>query len=202
MSNLVMCITLIGISIFCCSCHRDCPVPVPTICVPHEAITSLDTGFYVWTSGKEKDGFATAIKLNKEWRASAQGYNYNNENYSILLTTYLLIPNEPWQEYKKEEMTMNFSKLDSIFCLSAKSIPTQDHSWFSYNAVDYDAGEDRYTLDESTDNNYLQIDTLNVETGRMAGKFMATFRRLTNNRPWNLPTVRFFNGEFHCNIVN
>lgn len=118
-----MWIALIGISIFCCSCHRDCPVPAPNDCVPHEAITSLDTGFYVWSSGKEKNGFATAIKLNKEWRASAEGYNYSNELYSILLTTYLLIPNEPWQEYKKEEITINFSALDSIFCFLALNIP-------------------------------------------------------------------------------
>lgn len=195
-----MCITLIGISIFCCSCHRDCPVPVPTTCVPHEAITSLDTGFYVWTSGKEKDGFATAIKLNKEWRASAKATIRNNTIY-ITTSTYKIVPDNPNFEWQKEFIEFKFLNR-KINCLKLIDIDDSLNVRVIYKAIDYDITEDRFALDETMDNNYLQIDTLNIETGRMAGKFMATFRRLTNNRPWNLPTVRFFNGEFHCNIVN
>ncbi|MFN8281329.1 MAG: hypothetical protein U0V49_13700 [Saprospiraceae bacterium] len=183
----------------CYSCHRDCPAPMPTDCVPHEVITSKDTGFYVWTSGKEKDGYATAIKLNQGWRASAEGYYFNENEYSIYLVAYNLLDGFL---IKKDVILINSSPFVKSNCIKLQSKIDSLGGRMIYSAVDDDVTEDRYELDESTDNNYLQIDTLNVETGRMAGKFMATFRRLTNNRPWNLPTVRFFNGEFHCNIVN
>ncbi len=195
-----MCITLIGISIFCCSCHRDCPVPTPTTCVPHEDITSLDTGFYVWTSGKEKDGYARAIKLNKEWRASALATK-NNNNIDLYFITYKNFQENPDFEWYKEFLFLKI-KNDKFGCFKLQGITDGIDNYTNYKCVDYDAGEDNYVLDDILDNNYLDIDTLNTLTNRISGKFMISYKKISSGRPWNLPTVRFFNGEFHCNIVN
>ncbi|NOT38401.1 MAG: hypothetical protein HOP11_13600 [Saprospiraceae bacterium] len=47
-------------------------------CVTEEQITSDYDKFYIYYPGLQENGYARAIKINKEWKASANAYLYNN----------------------------------------------------------------------------------------------------------------------------
>lgn len=83
-------------------------------------------------------------------------------------------------------------------------LTTNNSCRMTYSALTDDANENSYSIIESDPNNYIQFDTLNIETGRVAGKFKVSFERDKDysKKPWNPDFVRFFNGEFHCRIKN
>ncbi|MFN8330354.1 MAG: hypothetical protein U0T81_03905 [Saprospiraceae bacterium] len=199
MFNKIYWIALLYMIIFWSSCHRDCPAPMPTDCVPHEVITFQDTGFYVWTSGKEKDGFATAIKLNKEWRASAGGYRFNDQIFVLYFETYNYKDDF---EIKKETIYFRSSVFQQTKCINLINDRDSTNCEVEYRVVEDDKLEDSYKVNESLNESFIEIDTLDLNIKRFSGRFKVYFNKTSNNRPWNLPTVRFFNGEFHCNIVN
>ncbi len=187
----------------CYSCHRDCPAPMPTDCVPQEVIKSKDTGFYVWTSGKEKDGFATAIKLNKEWRASAEA-RYDQGKLYLYFTTYSILSSVPEYEYKKDFIFIILNSIIVNECNSIFLYPDTANSNGVYQSLEDDAIRDSYKVNLEMANSNVILDSFDLLGKRVAGKFRLSFDRDTRRikKEGDPEFVRFFNGEFHCNIVN
>lgn len=185
-----------------CSCKDDEFQKYPSECVPYEAITSQDTTFEIYSPGKMKYGYANAIKLNKPWTASAQA-NFYKDTFYISFDTYYISPKTPDYEYHTEYLEIKIANLNES-CMILSRLTTHNSCRMIYAALADDANENFYSLIESDPNNYIQFDTLNIETGRVAGKFMASFERDQSwvKKPWNPDFVRFFNGEFHCRIKN
>lgn len=167
-------------------------------CVIRESITSKDSTFYVYYSGREKNGYATAIKLNKEWRASVETVLYNNL-YDIRFFTFIS-ENEP--DYKTESIRFVFKVLNKgCYKLSIITDPLNEAE-SNYLTLDDDVQEDSYYVFEEEANNYIQIDTFDTNTKRLSGKFMVSFVKAVpgGGKKYNPDFVRFFNGEFHCNM--
>ncbi|MEO6189141.1 MAG: hypothetical protein ABIO44_01050, partial [Saprospiraceae bacterium] len=94
-------ISLLVLSALILSCHKDNPNPTQSECVVNESISSTDTSFYIYESGKEEYGYATAIKLNKSWRASARAH-YDQGQLKIIFETFLISTKDPDLERKSE----------------------------------------------------------------------------------------------------
>ncbi|MEO6189140.1 MAG: hypothetical protein ABIO44_01045 [Saprospiraceae bacterium] len=184
------------------SCQEDNPNPSKSDCVVNENISSKDSSnIYIYNSGKEEYGYATAIKLNKPWRASSYAYVYNNTFY-IVFSTFLPQIINPDYKYEKEFFEIKITNITSP-CLKLANVSDSLMCRIQYAAVDDDAAENYYLVPDSLDNNFIQLDTLNIETGRVAGKFMCSFvkdLKFSIGRLDNPYYVRFFNGEFHCKI--
>ena len=195
-------ISLLAFLALILSCHKDNPNPAQSECVVSENISSTDSSnIYIYDSGKEEYGFATAIKLNKSWRASASAIFYNSNIY-IAFKTYLPQLDNPDYKYEKESFIIQLNS-NTITCQKLGNGSDSLKCVTDYAAVDDDATENYYLVWDSLDNNFIQLDTLNIETGRVAGKFMCSFvkdLKFSIGRLDNPYYVRFFNGEFHCNI--
>lgn len=185
-----------------CKCKNYEVQKNPSECIPYEAITSQDTTFEIYSPGKMKYGYANAIKLNKPWTASAQA-NFYKDTFYISFDTYYISPKTPDYEYHTEYLEIKIANLNES-CMILSRLTTHNSCRMIYAALADDANENFYSLIESDPNNYIQFDTLNIETGRVAGKFIASFERDQSwvKKPWNPDFVRFFNGEFHCRIKN
>ncbi|MEO6691388.1 MAG: hypothetical protein ABIO44_03515 [Saprospiraceae bacterium] len=182
------------------SCHEDNPNPSHSECVVNESISSTDSSFYIYESGKEEYGYATAIKLNKPWRASATVYIYNGAIWIDLLTFYFL-KDDPDYEYETEIVEFKFLNTTGS-CLRLINDSDSLNCRAGYDALDDDVVQNNYDVIDSLNNNFIQIDTLNFESGRVAGKFMCSFKKNQSRfgKPYNPEFIRFFNGEFHCKI--
>lgn len=171
-------------------------------CVIKEAITSQDSTFAINSPGKMKYGYANAIKLNKPWQASANALFYKDTFY-INFNTYLDFPDDPDLEYNTEYISIQIANLQES-CIKLSRMTSNNSCKMFYKELEDDSTNDRYYVLETDPNNYIQFDTLNIETGRVAGKFMVSFERDKSRikKPWNPDFVRFLNGEFHCRIKN
>lgn len=182
------------------SCEKNNPPIQPfNECVDVEKITSTDSSFYIYDSGLEETGYAKGIKLNKEWRASASTLLFN-KLYLITFNTFIS-KNEPY--YKTESIQFTFNVLNKGCYLATNNIVSSSSKVKSkYLALDDDVVEDVYDVLEEEANNFIQIDTLDLNTKRISGKFMVSFVRDSTRvgRKYNPDYVRFFNGEFHSSI--
>lgn len=185
-----------------CYCKDDEIQKKTSECVPNEAIISKDSTFEIYSPGKMEYGYATAIKLNKQWKASSTAF-LSKDTFYIYFRTFWDVPNEPTLEYDTEFLIIQIANLNEK-CMKLSRATTNKSCEMHFSALNDDVTEDRYYILESDPNNYIQFDTLNLETGRVAGKFMVSFERDKNRvkKPWNPDFVRFFNGEFHCRIKN
>lgn len=193
---------LLFILIAFCYCKDDEIQKKTSECVPNEAIISKDSTFEIYSPGKMEYGYANAIKLNKPWQASANALFYKDTFY-LNFNTYLDFPNDPDLEYDTEHISIQIANLQES-CMKLSRMTSNNSCKMFYKELEDDSTNDRYYILETDPNNYIQFDTLNLETGRVAGKFMVSFERDTSRakKPWNPDFVRFFNGEFHCRIKN
>ncbi len=189
------------LTVFCC-CKDEEDQKKSSECIPMEAIISKDSTFEIYSPGKMEYGYANAIKLNKAWNASCTGFLYK-DTFHLVFQTYYMNPNNPDYLFETEYMEV---KVGNIYekCIKLSKGVSNKECRAIFLAVNDDAVEDVYSILESDPNNYIQFDTLSLETGRVAGKFMVSFERDTSRvkKPWNPDYVRFFNGEFHCRIKN
>ena len=185
-----------------CYCKDDEIQKKTSECVPNEAIISKDSTFEIYSPGKQEYGYANAIKLNKPWKASSTAF-ISRDTFKIFFRTYWDVPNDPDWEYDTEFLIIKIPNLNEK-CMKLSRTATNNSCEMHYSALLDDATEDDYYILESDLNNYIQFDTFNLETGRVAGKFMVSFERDKSRvkKPWNPDFVRFFNGEFHCRIKN
>ncbi len=185
-----------------CYCKDDEIQKKTSECVPNEAIISKDSTFEIYSPGKQEYGYANAIKLNKLWQASADALFYK-DTFRINFNTYWEDPKRPDAEFDTEHLSLQIANINEK-CMKLTRMTTNNNCKMIYSTLVDDATEDVYYILESDSNNYIQFDTFNLETGRVAGKFMVSFERDKSRvkKPWNPDFVRFFNGEFHCRIKN
>ncbi len=169
--------------------------PTPD-CVPMENITSQDSSFYIYYSGSQEYGSATAIKINQPWEASAVAEIRND----LLFLTFSTFISENYPRHLVEKIYLDSFPLTEG-CYEIRSSPNSLSSNI-YAAYDADVLEDRYFTDD-TQPNYLQIDSLDLEDRKVSGEFMVSYFRDTTKvgRVYNPEQVRFFNGSFECEII-
>jgi len=183
--------------------HEAIKTKIQSSCVyKQERIFSRDTGFYVWSPGSLEYGYAEAIKINQEWKASASA-SFWNDRIGIGFSTY----------YFYEERAINVEGLSITFYYNPKircykitrNLPSDQsisEARAQYVSVNYDVLLNSYSVDENGDSNYLEIENIDLEEGKISGRFMVTFLRNSEETQfsYNLPVVRFFNGYFEADI--
>ncbi|MEP7197425.1 MAG: hypothetical protein ABI851_12965 [Saprospiraceae bacterium] len=182
------------------SCTHNGNDDIKTSCVQNEEISSDYSKYYIYFPGTEKNGYAKAIKINKDWRASAKA-EFVNGHLGITLSTFLV---ENDDNLEAEYLFINLINPVEK-CYEALNDELELYAKVSLFAVDDDVTENVYDVNLSVKNNKVQLDTFDLLNKRVAGKFMVSFKK--NERslggPWYNPdNLRIFNGEFHCNIVD
>lgn len=170
-------------------------------CVTEEQITSDFDKFYIYYPGPQKNGYAKAIKINKEWKASASAKILN----SILAIKFETFNTEEEDNkgYETEIVDINVL-IPKIGCTILGNNKTELISEIYFSAVRGDATQNAYIVDTNK-HNKLSIDTFDLINNRVAGKFMFSIKksRIRQSDPWYNPDeLRIFNGEFHCNIID
>ena len=168
--------------------------PIPTPCVPDENIISTDTMFDIYYKGLQEHGYATAIKLNKEWESSFKALKED----SILLFWFRTVISPDYLYYDIEGIHISGIKLENK-CYNLN----MDSTISTIKLLkDYDVVLDVYSL-YAQDPNFLEVDSINIETNFISGNFMFSFQRDTTRkkRPYHPDYVRFFNGRFAGTIV-
>lgn len=185
-------------AIFLYACQKDVQINKQAGCVEVEQITSVDSSFYIYYSGTEENGFAMAIKLNKNWRASATTSFFNNF-YTLRLTTVI---SKDELNYKTEAIEFTFNKPEIGCYRVTNRLDSTGTVQSNYQALDDDVIEDAYSVLEGNASNFLQIDTLDPVSRRLSGKFMVSYKKEDRGttKKYNPDFVRFLNGEFHADI--
>ena len=183
------------------------PEPPSPSCVVEEMTESNETNFYVFEPGDQEYGYAAAIKLNKEWNASAKAFFSTSDTIFITFSTYHT-NNQNFTSvrekitFKEIPLTKNCYALITENSIIDVAFPIE----CIYRSFEGDVINDKYYVDENTENNYLEIDSVNIENNYLSGKFSISFLKDTTfNLPehqneWNPNMVRFFNGKFEAKI--
>ena len=170
-------IFILYITFFFISCTKDenqKTVPIP--CVTAETITDTISGFLIFEKGKQENGFANGIKINKPFESSVFIENRfkNDTFYYIWLIGYWKSINGHSAEAENITfgglqndiqnkcflLTNNFSSKDSIYC--------------TYSIRDDDVGILGYDLDLNADN-ALEIISFDSATKKLKAKFKGSF---------------------------
>jgi len=167
---------------------------------------SRDTGFYVFQKGLQENGYVEAIKINKPWKASVSAFFIKNQNV-IDLTFSTYFTEEVYPNNISEVMSIDFfyKDIENICFKLERNLP-MDSSYLSarsrYYSTEGDIALDFYLVDEESNESYLEIEKIDLENGKISGRFMVTFlRRNANTRyTFNRPIVRFFNGYFEADL--
>ncbi|NOT37515.1 MAG: hypothetical protein HOP11_09075 [Saprospiraceae bacterium] len=183
------------------SCKKEEKSDITNDCVVEEQITSDYDKFYINYPGPQKKGYAKAIKINKEWKASASAKILN----SILAIKFETFNTEEEDNkgYETEIVDINVL-IPKIGCTILGNNKTELISEIYFSAVRGDATQNAYIVDTNK-HNKLSIDTFDLINNRVAGKFMFSIKksRIRQSDPWYNPDeLRIFNGEFHCNIID
>ncbi|NOT38399.1 MAG: hypothetical protein HOP11_13590 [Saprospiraceae bacterium] len=201
MNSKAIIVLIISMCALLIQCRKENADSKQESCVTEEQITSDYDKFYIYYPGLQENGYARAIKINKEWNASAIAGIYNNK-LQVSLTTYL-VENNNDLNYKAELFIfeINNAKTKCYFVGSENILDTVKVLCLAVNG---DAIQNAYVPNQEIKNQF-QIDAFDIVNKRVSGKFNLTMKkdRLYQGGPWYNPDeLRFFNGEFHCNIVD
>ncbi|KXK38872.1 MAG: hypothetical protein J5I52_07480 [Saprospiraceae bacterium] len=174
MKNLNI-LTVVLIACFYFSCEKDDHQktdPIP--CVTAESITDTISGFLIFEKGKQENGFAKGIKINKPFESSV--FLFNNSKSDTLIDLQL---KGYWLEsngYFAEGEVISFSKIkETTKCQKlTNNRESVDSVIVSYSIVYDDAGFLLYELDLSADN-ALEIISFDSETNKLKAKFKGSF---------------------------
>lgn len=206
MSNYIFCIFLLTILF---SCHQE-SIRTRTLssCVnTQERTTSIYTGFDVFNKGFQENGYAQAIKINKPWEASISALLLKNRDViDITFSTYFTEDAYPNNTSELIYIDFSYNNINSGCLKLVREFPEEHNCKFaraSYYSTRGDIALDAYLVDEENDDSYLEIEEINLEEGKISGKFMITFLRRSPNTEYvaNLPIVRFLNGYFEADLV-
>lgn len=170
-------IFILYITFFFISCTKDDnqkTVPIP--CVTAETITDTISGFLIFEKGKQENGFAKGIKINKPFESSVllDDRFLNDSIYHLLLLTY-------WPESNNYAALSESIGLNRILikplsnCLNLTNNRTSKDSIFtSYGVGNDDVGILGYELDLNADN-ALEIISFDSATKKLKAKFKGSF---------------------------
>ncbi len=183
------------------------PPEPPSIdsCVVWESITSQDTGFYVYTPGNVGFGFAEAIKLNKEWKASAfliEKDDYIELKFRTFWDNQISLPHEHLTFYLASFSLLHPACFPIKECFFQDTIREENTIIGHYSTTEGDVFEDDYFVDTMAENNLLEIIEVDTLEKKITGKFSVSFVIDTTwgQKPWNPTNVRFFNGSFEASV--
>ncbi|MEZ4911092.1 MAG: hypothetical protein R2774_09535 [Saprospiraceae bacterium] len=176
MNNLNLLIVAF-ITCFYFSCTKDenqKTVPIP--CVTAETITDTISGFLIFEKGKQENGFAKGIKINKPFESSVilDDRFLNDSIYNLLILTF-------WPERNNyaalsESIVLNRILIKPISnCLNLTNNRTSKDSIFTtYGVGNDDVGILGYELDLSEEN-ALEIISFDLDTKKFKAKFKGSF---------------------------
>ncbi len=178
--------------------------PAPKECVVEEMPIATQDSFLIYWEGLMEHGFAEAIKINKEFKASARARIYEDRLYE---EDRLIIPFFTYEENSnnitREEFYISRIPLYKG-CYKLTDFPdtlVAEEIEISYYRTDADATWASYKLVEE-ESNFLQIDSLDLVNNYVSGKFMASFTLDIGAPHYETPEyVRFLNGRFECAII-
>lgn len=181
------------ITCFSFSCVKDenqKTDPIP--CVTAETITDTISGFLIFEKGKQENGFAKGIKINKPFESSVllDDRFLNDSIYHLLLLTY-------WPERNNYAELSESIGLNRILikplsnCLNLTNNRTSKDSIFTtYGVGNDDVGILGYELDLNADN-ALEIISFDSATKKLKAKFKGSFVAKNENLPDLPKKVRF-----------
>ena len=205
MNNYIFCISLLVV-LFSCQHESIQTRTLPSCVNTQERIMSRDTGFSVFNKGLQEKGYAQAIKINKPWEASISAILIQEQDIIVIIfKTYYTT--EIYANNISEYITIEFfyNKIDKGCFRLEKNRPTDSSAQLvriRYFSTQGDLTIDRYLVDEENDDSYLEIENIDLENGKISGRFMVTFLRESVHTPYtfNRPIVRFFNGYFEADL--
>lgn len=168
-------IFILYITFFFISCTKDDnQKTVPTPCVTSETITDTISGFLIFEKGKQENGFAKGIKINKPFESSV--FLFENAKSDTLIDLQLkgywpennghIAEGEYFSFYnvkkttKCQNLTNNRESMDSVIV--------------NYSIVYDDAGFLFYELDLNADN-AIEIISFDSATKKLKAKFKGSF---------------------------
>lgn len=168
---------------------------------------SRDTGFSVFYRGLQEQGYAKSIKINQPWEASISATLIQQQNI-IAITFKTYYTEEVYANNISEFLTIEFFYNNDIDrgCFKLERTRPVEGNFNSarirYFSTRGDITIDTYLVDEENDDSYLEIEEIDLEEGRISGRFMVTFLResIYTRYTFNRPIVRFFNGYFEADL--
>ncbi|NOT38398.1 MAG: hypothetical protein HOP11_13585 [Saprospiraceae bacterium] len=199
MNSKAIIVLIISMCALLIQCRKENADSKQESCVTEEQITSDFDKFYIYYPGPQKNGYAKAIKINKEWKASAIIWN------GILTIKFETFTTEEEENRGFESEIVYINVLTpKIGCTELGNRKAEVISEIFFTAVKGDTNQNIYIAD-TLKSNKLYIDTLDFVNNRISGKFMFSAKKASYSLggPWyNLDELRFFNGEFHSNIID
>lgn len=186
-------IFILYITFFFISCTKDDnqkTVPIP--CVTADTITDTISGFLIFEKGKQENGFAKGIKINKPFESSVflDDRYLNDSIYHLHLMTF-------WPEINNYAALSESIGLNRILikplsnCLNLTNNRTSKDSIFTtYGVGNDDVGILGYELDLSEDN-ALEIISFDLDHRKLKAKFKGSFVAKNEYLPDLPKKVRF-----------
>lgn len=168
---------IIYVTIIFISCTKDDNQKTVSItCVAPETIMDTISGFLIFDKGKQENGFAKGVKINKPFESSVfvDDRFLKDSIFHLLLFTYW--PEKNNYSALSESIGLNRIPLNpNSNCLNLTNNRTSKDSIFtSYGVVDDDVGILGYELDLSGEN-VIEIISFDAEAKKLKAKFKASF---------------------------
>ncbi len=175
---------------FICSCGRDDePIVYPAPCVTPDIITDTTSGFLIYDKGKQENGFAKGIKINKSYESSSYLYIVDTV-YTLHLKSYLF-NSRGWDIESEDIIIGNIFKNVKVGCYNLiENYRSKDSIYAHYSINDSDIQHIFAKLDPSADN-ILEIISFEPENNRLKARLKASFISEREYLPDNPKNVRF-----------
>jgi hypothetical protein len=169
------------------ACSKDDPEGASEPCVLDETHVFPDTAFHIGIPGDMEYGFATAIKLGKEWVGSALAFDQDSV-FTIAFGTRPI----PGGRIYEEIYISSLPKENGCYALSPQT-RTKGHADYSIIGDHQSLG--RFTLLEE-DQVINRLEVTSITEDSVFGRFSASFVD-TSGGDWPEPDyVRYYNGAF------
>ncbi len=175
--------------------------PAPKECVVEEMPIATQDSFLIYWEGLMEHGFAEAIKINKDFKASAHAKIDEEDSLIIVFFTF----EENNENICRELFYMSeIPLMESCYKLHNLVIPdtlVSEQVKTRYRRLDADVTVGLYML-QKEESNFLQIDSLDLVNKFVSGEFMASFVLDMGFPSYETPAyIRFLNGRFECAII-
>lgn len=170
-------IFILYITFFFISCTKDDnQKTVPTPCVTAETITDTISGFLIFEKGKQENGFAKGIKINKPFESSVFLLNniLKDSTFDVILKGYWPERNGHFAE--AEDIIFNKILVNAKNkCLPLTNNQNSTDSIFTiYTIGNDDVGILIYELDSNADN-AIEIISFDSAAKKLKAKFKGSF---------------------------
>jgi hypothetical protein len=188
--------------------HPDFVLPTDPDPIDTTAVLTCEDTIEINLPGTMENGFVSAIKTCRDWKASGSANKINSQNNYLFISGLTYIPyigsNGDTTYYFVEGMGMTIPKKSGKFPVVSEPGFRQDTVRINFSYWDVDVSVADWVVDNSYPQNEFEITELDLVQKRVKGKFNVHFKIDTTGFFYqSYPSkLHFYEGEFDVKIVD